>query len=211
MSNEQKIRVMIVDDHDMVRNGLSILLETCDDLELVSEAASGQEAIEIYQELKPDIILMDLMMPEMDGVEATRRIKSVSKQVQIIVLTSFQDKELVRAALQAGAISYLLKNVSIDELSEAIRAAYAGKSTLTPEARQALKALQESEESGIELTADEMEILTLMAEDYSDGQIADRLNLSDAYVHQQINNIILALGANSRAEAIELAVQNHLL
>lgn len=211
MSEQDKIRVMIVDDHDMVRNGLSILLETCDDLELISEASSGQEAVEIYQELRPDVVLMDLMMPEVDGVEATRRIKMISDQARIIVLTSFQDKELVRAALQAGAISYLLKNVSIDELSEAIRAAYAGKSTLTPEARQALKAIQESESHEIALTRDELEILALMVDDYSNSEIAEQLGLSEGYVNQQVNNIILALGAASRSEAVQLALHYNLL
>lgn len=211
MSEQDKIRVMIVDDHDMVRNGLSILLETCDDLELISEASSGQEAVEIYQELRPDVVLMDLMMPEVDGVEATRRIKMISDQARIIVLTSFQDKELVRAALQAGAISYLLKNVSIDELSEAIRAAYAGKSTLTPEARQALKAIQESESHEIALTRDELEILALMVDDYSNSEIAEQLGLSEGYVNQQVNNIILAVGAASRSEAVQLALHYNLL
>ena len=147
MNSKQNIRVMIVDDHDMVRNGLSVLIEIYDDFELIGVAASGQEAVELYSQLLPDVIVMDLIMPEMDGVEAMRRIKSISSQAQIIVLSSFQEKELVSAALQAGAISYLLKNVSIDELAEAIRAAYVGKSIITPEVRQTLEEIYESQES----------------------------------------------------------------
>src|SRR5574341_1705638 len=138
MVQAQPIRVMIVDDHEMVRSGLAVFLETCDDILMVGEAASGEEALRLCGEVHPDILIMDLVMPGMNGIEATRVIRERFPHIQIIALTSFKEEELVHSALQAGAISYLLKNVSIDELATAIRNAYAGKSTLAPEATQIL-------------------------------------------------------------------------
>ena len=132
------IRVLIVDDHAMVRKGLLAILKNKPELELVGEARDGREAIECCEQLKPDVVLMDLVMPELGGVAATRAIHQRWPQVQVIALTSFQEKELVQDALQAGAIGYLLKNVSGDELAEAIRQAHGGRPTLAPEAVQAL-------------------------------------------------------------------------
>jgi NarL family two-component system response regulator LiaR len=132
------IRVMIVDDHDMVRRGLVAYLEDELGLELVGEAGDGREALQICNQVRPDVVLMDLVMPELSGAEATRIIRDRWPQVQVIALTSFQEKDLVQDALGAGAISYLLKNVSGQDLVEAIRAAHAGRSTLAPEAVQAL-------------------------------------------------------------------------
>ena len=138
MAEADRIRVMVVDDHAVVRGGLSAFLLAYDDLELVGEAASGEQAVKMCPQVKPDVVLMDLVMPGMDGAAATRSIRQVCPNIQVIALTSFKEEELVQGALQAGAIGYLLKNVSADELANAIRAAKAGRPTLAPEATQAL-------------------------------------------------------------------------
>ena len=138
MSESNPIRVMIVDDHSMVRKGLATILKVKPGLELVGEASNGQEALELCAQVKPDVILMDLVMPEMDGAAATRAIRARWPQMQVIALTSFKEKELVQGALEAGAISYLLKSISADELISAIREAYAGRPTLAPEVAQVL-------------------------------------------------------------------------
>lgn len=139
MPEEIAIRIMIVDDHKVVRRGLRAYLRTIADLEVVGEATDGREAVELCPQLQPDVILMDLVMPEMSGAEATRIIRQRWPEVQVIALTSFQEKELVQEAVQAGAISYLLKGVSGEDLSAAIRAAHAGRSVLAPEALDALR------------------------------------------------------------------------
>jgi NarL family two-component system response regulator LiaR len=124
MPMTKPIRVMIVDDHEVIRNGLTVFLEAFDDLELVGEAANGTEAVRLCAKARPNVILMDLVMPEMDGVAATRAIRQAYPAVQVIALTSFGDQDLVQRALQAGAVSYLLKNASIDEMANAIRTAH---------------------------------------------------------------------------------------
>jgi serine phosphatase RsbU (regulator of sigma subunit)/DNA-binding NarL/FixJ family response regulator len=138
MTKSNPIRVLLVDDHAMVRSGLATFLKVCDDLELVGQAGSGEQAVHLAKQLRPDVVLMDLVMPGMDGAAATRAIRECCPQIQVIALTSFMEKELVQGVLEAGAIGYLLKNVSIDELADAIRAAYAGRPTLAPEAAQTL-------------------------------------------------------------------------
>lgn len=212
MTQEKPIRVLIVDDHDMVRSGLEVFLETCDDLELVGEASGGEEAVRLSAELQPDVILMDLVMPGMDGIAATRNILDANPQVKIIALTSFKEKELVHEALQAGAISYLLKNVSIDELSNAIRDAYSGKSTLAPEATQALiEAVTRPPGLGFDLTEREQEVLLLMTDGLSNRKIADRLMISHSTVKNHVSNIFSKLAVTSRTEAVALAVQHRLV
>jgi NarL family two-component system response regulator LiaR len=217
MSTSNVIQVMIVDDHGMVRRGLSTILKVKADLELVGEASNGQEALEICEQFQPDVILMDLVMPEMGGVEATRLIRERWPRVQVIALTSFQEKELVREALQAGAISYLLKNVSAEDLAAAIREAYAGRSTLAPEAIQAL--LQAEAQSPLHeqeltdaygLTPREHEVLALMVEGLSNPQIAERLVVSRSTAKAHVSNILSKLGVSNRAEAIALALQHNL-
>ena len=137
-SPSEHIRVLVVDDHPMVRRGLATFLKVFDDLELAGEAAHGEAAIQLCAELQPDVVLMDMVMPDMDGATATRHIRSRSHTIQVIALTSFKEESLVQSALQAGAIGYLLKDVSAEELAQAIRAAHAGRTTLSPEAAQAL-------------------------------------------------------------------------
>lgn len=213
MSETKVIRVMIVDDHDMVRSGLSVFLDTCDDLELVCEASSGEEAVRLCTELHPDVVLMDLVMPgEMDGVATTRVIKQISPDTQIIALTSFKERELVHEALQAGAIGYLLKNISIDELADAVRNAHFGRSTLAPEATRALiEAATQPPALGHDLTEREVEVLALMIEGLNNREIADRLTISRSTVKNHVSNILSKLEANSRTEAATLAVQHRLV
>ena len=204
------IRVMLVDDHDMVRRGLSVFLKVKADLELVGEAGNGQEALRLCEKARPDVVLMDLVMPEMDGTTATRLIRERWPQVQVIALTSFQEKKLVQEALQAGAISYLLKNVSADDLAEAIRAAHAGRSTLAPEATQALIE-SDRQEPDYGLTPREQEVLALLAEGLTNPEIAERLVISHSTARTHVSHILSKLDVSNRAEAVALALRRELV
>jgi NarL family two-component system response regulator LiaR len=207
------IRVMIVDDHGIVRGGLSTFLMTCEDMELVGEAANGEQALKLCSQVEPDVILMDLVMPGMDGATATRLIRERCPEIQVIALTSFKERELVESALQAGAIGYLLKDVSAEELANAIRAAYAGKPTLAPEAAQALiqAARQPALEIGFDLTEREREVLALLAQGLNNNDIAERLVVSNSTAKFHVSSILSKLGATSRTEAVVIAMQNNLV
>ena len=208
----QPIRVMLVDDHTMVRRGLATFLKIFDDLQLVGEAESGEAAIQLCAEVLPDVILMDMVLPMMDGAAATRAIRQQFPQVQIIVLTSFKEGELIRNALEAGAIGYLLKDVSADELVGAIRAAQAGRATLSPEAAQALvETANHPPPPGLDLTEREREVLTLMIEGLNNTQIAGRLTVSPSTIKSHVSNILSKLGVASRTEAVTLALRNHII
>jgi len=212
MSEANRIRVAIVDDHAVVRSGLGAFLLAFEDLELVGEAGSGAEAIRLCDEVQPDVVLMDLVMPEMDGATATRQIRRQHPHIQVIALTSFKEEELVQNALEAGAISYLLKNVSANELVEAIRAAHAGRSTLAPEAAQALiHAATHAPAPHFDLTPRELEVLALIVEGLNNTEIAKRLVVSRSTVKFHVSSILSKLGVSSRTEAVALAVQNHLV
>ncbi len=212
MSETSSIRVLIADDHTIVREGLATLLEAFPDLTLAGEAANGQEAVQLYSELNPDVVLMDLMMPVMDGVTAIREILKDHPDSCILALTSFVENEMVQTALEAGAFGYLLKNISASELAEAIRAAKAGKSSLAPEAAQALiKAATAPPPLGHDLTPRELEVLELLVKGLTNAQIAYQLTISASTVKNHISNILPKLNASSRTEAVALALKHKII
>jgi NarL family two-component system response regulator LiaR len=200
---------MLVDDHTMVRRGLATFLKVFDDLQLAGEAESGAAAIQLCAEVLPDVILMDMSMPDMDGATATRTIRQRYPHIQVIALTSFKEGKLIKNALEAGAIGYLLKDISADELVQAIRAAHAGRATLSPEAAQALVETSNLPPApGLDLTEREREVLALMIEGLNNTQIAGRLTVSPSTIKSHVSNILSKLGAASRTEAVSLALRN---
>jgi NarL family two-component system response regulator LiaR len=203
---------MLVDDHTMVRKGLATFLKVYDDLQLVGEAESGPAAIQLCSEVLPDVILMDMVMPEMDGATTTRIICEKYPQVQVIALTSFKQGDLVKNALEAGAIAYLLKDVSADVLARAIRAAHVGRATLSPEAAQALvETANQLPLPGFDLTERELEVLTLLVEGLNNTQIAGKLTVSPSTIKSHVSNILSKLGVGSRTEAVTIALRNHIV
>lgn len=213
-SQHPTIRVMVVDDHTVVRSGLAALLYAFDDLELVGEAADGEEALRLIGRFEPDVVLMDLVMPRMDGATATRLIRERYPKVQILVLTSFKEDNLVHDALKAGAIGYLLKNVTPDELANAIRAAYRGRTTLAPEAAEVLvhaATHQGTPPIGHDLTEREREVLNLMVKGLDNNKIAEALVVSRSTVKFHVSNILSKLYATSRTEAVVIALQHNLV
>lgn len=214
MTDKEMIRVMLVDDHAVVRSGLATFLMVCEDMELVGEASSGQQALRMCEQVKPNVVLMDLVMPGMDGATATQKMRENCPEIQVIALTSFKEQDLVQGALQAGAIGYLLKDISAEELANAIRAAYAGKPALAPEAAQVLiqaAMTPAAEKVGHDLTAREREVLALMTEGLNNKQIAERLVVSPSTAKSHVSSILSKLGVTSRTEAVALALQNHLV
>lgn len=209
--SSKRIRVMIVDDHTMVRKGLSTFLKVYDDLELAGEAESGEDAIRLCGEMKPDVVLMDMLLEGMDGAAATREIRQQYPQVQVIVLTSFREVKLIQRALEAGAIGYLIKNVQADELAQAIRGAYSGRATLSPEAAQSMVENANQQPVGPDLTEREKEVLNLMIEGLNNTQIAGRLTVSPSTVKSHVSNILAKFGVVSRTEAVSYALRKHIL
>lgn len=212
--NPEIIRVMIVDDHQIVRYGLNTFLQGFDDLDLVGEASNGEEALKLVEENYPDVdvILMDMVMPGMNGVEATRAIISKYPDVQIIALTSFTDEDMVQDALEAGAISFLHKDILIDELVEAIRKAHAGHRSLSPEATDALISIAtRPPKPDFELTPRELEVLAHMVTYLTNREIADELMISVATVRTHVSNILSKLRVSNRHEAVAVAVEHGLV
>ena len=206
------IRVIIVDDHTVVRSGLGAVLASSDGMELVGEAENGEEAVRLCEQLQPDIVLMDLLMPKMDGVAATKIIHENWPQIHIIALTSYKEKEYVEGVLKAGATSYLLKNVSADELISAINRAVLGQPSLSPEAAQVLiQTVNEPSQPDAEITEREREILALMVEGKSNNEIAKSIYVSQSTVKFHVSNILSKLDVSSRTEAVALALQQELI
>lgn len=214
----QEIKLVLADDHAVVRSGTRELLEQQPDLKIVGEASNGEEAIQLAQKLQPDVMVMDVRMPKMSGVEATRRIKAEHPNVRILVLTAHDDDEYVFALLQAGANGYLLKTAEIDELVRAIRTVAAGQSALAPEVAGKVMAqfssgkgspdvLSDTQAQFDGLTARELSILELVAKGMSNKQIGKQLFISDRTVQAHLSNIFSKLGVNSRTEAVMYAVR----
>jgi NarL family two-component system response regulator LiaR len=211
MDDKAVIRVIIVDDHAIVRSGLANFLNAFDDLALVGETGSGAEALDLCQQLHPDVVLMDLVMPDVNGIEATRLIQARFPDLPILILSSFDDEGRVADALEAGAIGYLLKNASIHDMAKAIRAAHEGKPTLSPEATQALIRSHARKSPAYELKAREQEILKLLAEGLTNPQIAEKLSLSVSTVKFYVSSILEKLNVETRTEAVAQAIQHHLI
>ena len=206
------IRVLLVDDHAVVRSGLEKFLRVNPDMELVGEASDGAEALQLVSLHKPDVVLMDLMMPVLDGITAIRKIHEKNPQTKIIALTSFSDHNMVQGALQAGAIGYLQKNVSAAELAQAIRSAYAGRMTLSNEAAQALaQSITQPHVPGNELTERERDVLRCMADGLSNSEIAERLVISQGTVKFHISNIYQKMGVNNRVEIVKMAIKQKIV
>jgi NarL family two-component system response regulator LiaR len=206
------IKILLVDDHAVVRSGLGKFLLVNPDLELVAEASDGAEAVRMASLHRPDVILMDIMMPGMDGIAATREIHQKYPQIKIIALTSFSEQNLVQGALQAGASGYLQKNVTAQELASAIRSAHAGRMTLSPEATQALaQSLTGSHLPGNALTEREREVLKYMVDGLNNSEIAAQLYVSLGTVKFHISNIFQKLGVDSRVEAVKIAISQKLV
>jgi NarL family two-component system response regulator LiaR len=203
---------MLVDDHSMVRRGLIAILKSESDLEVIAEARDGREALAKCETRPPDVILMDLIMPDLGGVAATRMILERWPDIRILVLTSFQEKNLVQEALQAGATGYLLKNVSGEELADAIRSTFAGKPTLAKEAVNSLIQKDTLYPSlGKDLTRRELEVLSLLVKGLSNPEIAGKLSVSRSTVKSHVSSILSKLGVSNRAEAIALAIENKIV
>jgi NarL family two-component system response regulator LiaR len=213
MTNEGPIRVLVVDDHKVVRKGLSTFISVHDDLELVGEAANGEEAIEQCAALRPDVVLMDMKMPVMDGPTAIGHMKARFPGVNIVALTSFDDEAFAQRALEAGAIGYLFKDVEEDELMSAIRFASEGRGVIAPEAMRALiaRSLNEPDEYAVELTEREQATLELVAKGLTNPQIADRLMISVSTVNFHVHNVLGKLGAKTRTEAVVIALGEGLI
>ena len=212
MSETEPIKVMIVDDHPIMRDGLKGMLLTIDDMELAGEAGSGRETLARCRESLPDVILMDMIMPGMDGLETTRAVLDLYPEMKIVVLTSSLEEDLVQQTMAAGASGYLLKNAPVAVLVGAIRSAYAGQSVLAPEASRALlQASMVPPKLGHDLSAREREVLTLVVKGLTNDEIAERLVISRNTVKNHVKACITKLGAANRAQAAALAVEHHLL
>lgn len=213
MNEEKRITVMLVDDHTVVREGLGALLKTYNDLEIMALAASGEEAIRRCDELQPEVVIMDLSMPPgIDGPTAISRARARHPQIQFIALTSFLEEKLIQRALQAGAVGYLLKSVSGDELAQAIRTAARGEFVIDPSATQLLvRAVAQPLPLGHDLTPREREVLALLVEGLPNKDIADALTLSPGTVRVYVSNILAKLEVRNRTEAVALALQHELV
>ena len=208
-AEQDAIRVMIVDDHEIMRTGIRFVLLAFEDLELVGEARRGEEAVRLCQEVNPDVILLDMKMPGMDGVQTTAAIKAACPNVQLLILTSFHDPDLVRRSMRAGAVGYLLKDASKEDLALAIRAAKAGRTTICREAAEDL--LVDPTDPNNELTDRERDVLTLLIQGMSNKEIGKQLHRSPFTVRHHVSQLIKKLDASNRAEVAAIAVERGLI
>jgi len=204
------IRLAIVDDHAVVRAGLAQLVETMDEVELVGEAADGDEAVALCAERRPDVVLMDLEMPRVDGIEATRRIRAAQPATAVVVLTSFSDRERILSAIDAGAAGYLLKDAGPDELARAVRAAARGDAPLDPKAARALLNARATPAPADSLSEREREVLLMVAEGLANKQIARRLAISEKTVKAHLTSVFRQIGVTDRTQAALWAERNDL-
>lgn len=202
------VRVAIVDDHALVRGGLQQLLGSEPDIEVVGVAADGTAGIDLAARLRPDVVLMDLSMPGLDGVEATRRLQSVAPEVQVVVLTSFADRRRVLDALEAGAVGYLLKDADPAEVAAGVRAAAAGGSPLDPRAAKVLLDSRRAARPAAALTARELEVLTLVAKGLANKNIARRLGITERTVKAHLTRVFATIGVVDRTQAALWAQEN---
>lgn len=210
MDDAPRIRVLIVDDHHMVLEGLKVFLSVSEDIEIVGTASNGAEAVDACELLAPDVVLMDVMMPVMDGAEATARIRSTHPDIQVIALTSFVEDDWVARTLDAGAIGYLLKDSRPDALLQAIRDARVGRGTVDSHAMQAMRKREKSA-VGADLTPRELEVMALLAAGLSNNDIAEKLTLSTGTVRLHVSNILAKLEAPNRTTAVVLAMKHGLV
>jgi NarL family two-component system response regulator LiaR len=211
MVAQTPIRIVIVDDHAMLRKGLAVFLMSYPDLQLVGEVANGKEALALCADKRPDVILMDLMMPIMDGITATRLIRQDYPEIQVIALTSFGEERLIKDALEAGVISYLFKKISADDLARAIRAAHNGISTYAPEVTDILvRSILEPHPIFENLTPREREVLSLMVKGMGNNQIANVLVISRHTAKTHVSNILAKLDVATRYEAIVMVLEHNL-
>jgi NarL family two-component system response regulator LiaR len=216
MNTKTPIRVLVVDDHEVVRRGLSFALSAHEDMLLVGEAADGQEAVAACAAAQPDVILMDIQMPRMNGIEAARLIRQQHPQIRIIALTTFSDQEMVLEMLQAGASGYLLKTTTMSELASAIRLAASGQMTLSAEAAQTLlypapaAASPVAPTAAFHLTERELEVLRLMVDGLNNAEIAAELVVSRSTVKFHVSSILAKMNVTSRVDAVRLALQSGL-
>jgi two-component system, NarL family, response regulator LiaR len=210
---KEPIRVIIVDDHTMVRSGLRLFLMAFEDLKMVGEASNGQEAVRLCAQEKPDVALMDLIMPVMDGIHATLEIRSRFPRTQVIGMTSFFEAELIQEMLQAGAISFLMKNISAADLASAIRDAHAGKSTISVEIKDILKAPTQpiTHKNKYNISTREKEVLACMVTGMSNAEIANKLVISLSTAKYHVSSILAKLDVSNRAEAVSVALQKGLV
>jgi DNA-binding NarL/FixJ family response regulator len=195
------IRVLVAEDHAVVRSGLLQLLGNLDEMDVVGAATGGEEAVALAGEHKPDVVLMDLEMPGMDGIEATRRIRDADTNINVVVLTAFSDRARILDAIDAGAVGYLLKDAEPDELVRGLQAAARGESPLAPEAAQALVAARAEQQSEPELTPREREVLALLADGLPNKLIARRLDISEKTVKAHLTSIFQRIGVSDRPQA----------
>lgn len=209
MDTQTPIQIVIVDDHAMLRKGLAVFLNSYPDLKLVGEAANGKEAIALCADQHPDVVLMDLLMPIMDGITATRLIRGEFPDIQIIALTSFGEERLIKDVLEAGAISYLFKKISANDLANAIRAARDGVATYAPEVTDILiQSLQKPKSLFETLTPREREVLALMVKGMGNNEIADVLTIELSTAKSHVGSILSKLGVTSRTEVIAMVMED---